>query len=94
MQGNDDALELLATERDENAAADDRVAAASSLDGIGEDAIDRHRQRDVTKKRHKECLHEGGEAARFRGNSVRPRGMRSVHIPSDRRDDSSSFDEF
>ena len=64
MQRNDDALELLAPERNEDASADDRVAVATGFNGIREDAIDGHRQRDVTKKRHKECLHEGGEAAR------------------------------
>ena len=59
MHRHDDALELLTTKGNQDAAAYDRIAA---FDGIGEDAVHGHGQRDITKKRHKECLHQGGEA--------------------------------
>ena len=89
MHRHDDALELLTTKGNQDAAAYDRIAA---FDGIGEDAVHRHGQRDITKKRHKECLHQGGEAgnppsregqtfdtfaAQRRGSKLRHRSVRS-----------------
>jgi hypothetical protein len=70
MHRNHDALELLAPEGNEDAAAYDRVAA---FNGIGEEAVHRHGQRDITKKRHKECLHDEGRMERDRWkSSLRP----------------------
>jgi hypothetical protein len=53
---------LLAAKGNEDATAYYRLTA---FDGIGEDAVHGHGQRDITKKRHKECLHMGREAARI-----------------------------
>ena len=84
MQRNDDALELLTTKWDKNAAAYNWVAEASALDRIGEDAVHGHGQRDVTKKRHKECLHEEGrrhgfgEIRRCRNGDANPEDLRTA----------------